>query len=100
MGFKAWQRGLCFLYAIIGSLIGIYIGGHLSDKIADRFTKCDGGIRESKMRLPSIAISLITTPLRLILYGVRIQNKLHWMCPTISLGLRQFLQLSYPRTTG
>ena len=91
-GFQAWQTGLCFFSAIIGSLIGIFIGGHMSDKMADWFTKRNGGIREPEMRLPSIAISLITTPLGLILYGVGIQKQLHWMCPTVGLGLRELFR--------
>lgn len=33
--------------------------------------------------------SLISTPLSLILYGVGIQNNLHWMYPTIGLALGQ-----------
>lgn len=89
-GFVAWQTGLCFISAIIGSLIGIFAGGHLSDRMTDFFTKRNGGLREPEMRLPAIAISLITTPLGLILFGVGIQNKLHWICPTIGLGLLNF----------
>ena len=30
---------------------------------------------------------LITAPLALILYGIGIQHQLHWICPTIGLGL-------------
>ncbi|OBT66823.1 hypothetical protein VE03_04074 [Pseudogymnoascus sp. 23342-1-I1] len=89
-GFEAWQTGLCFFSAIVGSLVGIYIGGHLTDRMADWFTKRNGGLREPEMRLPSIAVSLITTPLGLILFGVGIQYKLHWMCPTVGLGLLNF----------
>ncbi|KFY88795.1 hypothetical protein V498_06655 [Pseudogymnoascus sp. VKM F-4517 (FW-2822)] len=89
-GFEAWQTGLCFFSAIIGSLVGIYIGGHLTDKMADWFTKRNGGMREPEMRLPSIVVSLITTPLGLVLFGVGIQYKLHWMCPTVGLGLLNF----------
>ncbi|KAI3328911.1 MFS general substrate transporter [Xylariaceae sp. AK1471] len=89
-GFKAWQAGLAFISAILGSLIGIPAGGQLGDLIADWFTGRNGGIRDPEMRLPGIAISLITTPLALILYGVGIQNKLHWICPTIGLGLLNF----------
>lgn len=96
-GFEAWQTGLCFISAIVGSLIGIFVGGHMSDGIADWFTKRNGGLREPEMRLPSIAVSLITTPLALILYGVGIQYKLHWICPTIGLGLRKLLKPSYHR---
>jgi MFS family permease len=88
--FKPYQTGLCFFAAIIGSLIGIFCGGHLGDMMADYLTKRNGGIREPEMRLPAIIISLITTPLALVLYGVGIQYKLHWMCPTIGLLLLNF----------
>jgi hypothetical protein len=87
-GFKEWQCGLCFISALVGSFIGIFAGGHLSDAVADIFTKRNGGIREPEMRLPAISISVITAPLALVLYGVGISNKLHWICPTIGLGLR------------
>ncbi len=86
-GFQAWQVGLAFISAIFGSLIGIPAGGQLGDLVADWFTRRNGGIRDPEMRLPAVALSLITTPLALILYGVGIQNRLHWICPTIGLGL-------------
>lgn len=88
--FLPYQTGLCFFAAIIGALIGVFCGGHLSDMVADFFTKRNGGIREPEMRLPAITISLITTPLALLLYGVGIQNHLHWMCPTVGLALLNF----------
>ncbi|KAH8788805.1 major facilitator superfamily domain-containing protein [Diaporthe sp. PMI_573] len=88
--FQAWQVGLCFISACLGSAIGIPAGGKLGDVVADYFTNKNGGIREPEMRLPAILPSLITTPLALVLYGVGIQNKLHWMCPTIGLGLLNF----------
>ncbi|POS78715.1 hypothetical protein DHEL01_v202899 [Diaporthe helianthi] len=88
--FEAWQVGLCFIASCLGSAIGIPAGGKLGDVVADHFTKKNGGIREPEMRLPAILPSLITTPLALVLYGVGIQNKLHWICPTIGLGLLNF----------
>jgi MFS family permease len=89
-GFEPYQTGLCFFAAIIGSFLGIYCGGSLSERVADFLTKRNGGIREPEMRLPTIAISCITAPLALILYGVGIHYKLHWICPTIGLGLCKF----------
>ena len=86
-GFEAWQSGLCFFAAVIGALLGILFGGHLSDWIADYFTRRNGGIREPEMRLPAIMISVITGPLALALYGVGINNGLHWMVPTLGIGL-------------
>ncbi|KAI0442252.1 major facilitator superfamily domain-containing protein [Xylaria telfairii] len=89
-GFQAWHVGLAFISAILGSLIGIPAGGHLGDMVADWLTRRNNGIRTPEMRLPAISISLVTTPLSLVLYGVGIQNKLHWICPTIGLGLLNF----------
>jgi len=86
-GFQSYQVGLCFFAAVIGSILGIPAGGHLGDMTADYFTRRNGGIRDPEMRLPAMIPCLITTPLALILYGVGIQHKLHWICPTIGLGL-------------
>lgn len=88
--FKPWQAGLCFIAALIGAFIGIFFGGHFSDWIADRQTRRNDGIREPEMRLPAIGVSVVTAPLALILYGVGINNRLHWICPTIGLALSQF----------
>jgi hypothetical protein len=87
---KPYETGLCFIAAIIGALVGIFCGGYLGDRTADFFTKRNGGIREPEMRLPAMMFSLISTPLSLILYGVGIQNKLHWICPTVGLALLNF----------
>ncbi|CAK7233776.1 hypothetical protein SBRCBS47491_008726 [Sporothrix bragantina] len=89
-GFEAWQSGLCFFAGVIGALLGVFFGGHLSDWVADYFTRRNGGIREPEMRLPAIMISVITGPLSLVLYGVGIQNKMHWIVPTLGIGLINF----------
>lgn len=88
--FDSYQVGLCFIASIIGSLIGIPAGGHLGDLVADYFTRRNGGIREPEMRLPTMVLSLVTTPLSLTLYGVGIHHQLHWIVPTIGLGLLNF----------
>lgn len=88
--FKPWQAGLCFIGSLIGSFSGIAVGGHFSDWIADVLTRKNGGIREPEMRLPAIAVSVITAPLALVLYGVGINNHLHWICPTFGLLLINF----------
>jgi hypothetical protein len=89
-GFKPYQAGLCFISAIVGSFLGIGFGGQMAEKVADVFTRRNNGIREPEMRLPAIAIGLVTAPLSLVLYGVGIQNKLHWMIPTLGLGLCEY----------
>lgn len=95
-GFDAWQSGLCFFSAIIGALIGILLGGNFSDWVADYFTRRNGGIREPEMRLPAIMIGTITGPLALALYGCGIHWDMHWIVPTIGIGLRKYLTLLYP----
>lgn len=97
-GFESWQVGVCFISACIGALIGIPAGGQLGDLVADYLTRRNHGIREPEMRLPAMIPSLITTPLALVLYGVGVQHKLHWICPTIGLGLCEclFLFLFHP----
>ncbi|KAM0327035.1 hypothetical protein ACHAQA_006158 [Verticillium albo-atrum] len=88
--FEPYQSGLCFISSTLGAIIGIFFGGHLSDMIADYFTKRNGGIREAEMRLPALCIPTITGPLGLILYGCGIDNSWHWMVPTLGLGLLSF----------
>jgi hypothetical protein len=87
-GMQPWQCGLCNIAAVIGSLLGIWVGGGFSDRVADFFTKRNGGIREPEFRLPAMVVACITGPLALVFYGVGINNNLHWILPTIGLGLR------------
>lgn len=88
--FAPWQSGLCFVAGILGSLLGIFAGGWCSGWTANFLTRRNNGIREPEMRLPSMTLGLIASPLALILYGVGIQDKLHWMVPTLGLGLCKF----------
>ncbi|KAF2158264.1 MFS transporter [Myriangium duriaei CBS 260.36] len=88
--FTSWQSGLCFISGMIGTLLGIFGGGWFSDWVADYFTKRAGGIREPEMRLPAMTVSMITSPLALVLYGCGIQYHWHWIAPTLGLGLLSF----------
>jgi hypothetical protein len=92
-GFEAWQSGLCFVSAIIGCAFGILLGGNFSDWVADYFTRRNGGIREPEMRLPAIMVGAITGPLALALYGCGIKWQMHWIVPTIGIGLSKSLNL-------
>jgi len=85
--FKPWQSGLCFISAIFGCILGIVCAGAVSDRVADYFTKRNGGVREPEMRLPAIIPALICGPLGLVIYGVGIAERWHWMVPTIGIGL-------------
>ncbi|KAJ5641161.1 hypothetical protein N7528_000786 [Penicillium herquei] len=89
-GFEAWQAGLCFCSGIIGCFFGIGLGGYFSDWVADFFTRRNNGVREPEMRLPAIMVGCITGPLALALYGCGIAYKMHWIVPTIGIGLINF----------
>ncbi|XEV01600.1 hypothetical protein FSHL1_006887 [Fusarium sambucinum] len=89
-GFQPWQAGLCFISCPVGAVFGAFFGGPFSDMIADRLTRRNGGVRHPEMRLPAMAISLITAPLSLVLYGVGIEQCWHWIVPTVGLGLLNF----------
>lgn len=86
--------GLCFFAGVIGSLIGIFFGGFLTDWTSHRAVVKNNGIREPEMRLPSILSSLISAPLSLVLYGAGIHFKWHFIVPTIGLGLINFTIVS------
>ncbi|KAM0202711.1 hypothetical protein ACHAPA_010853 [Fusarium lateritium] len=89
-GFKPYQAGLCFIASPVGAGIGAFFGGRLSDVVADRLTRRNNGIRQPEMRLPTMIISVVTTPLALVLYGVGIDRAWPWVVPTIGLGLLNF----------
>ncbi len=48
-GFKSYQVGLCFIAAVIGSILGIFAGGQFSDWVADYFTRRNGGVRDPEV---------------------------------------------------
>ncbi|KAI0475997.1 major facilitator superfamily domain-containing protein [Xylariaceae sp. FL0804] len=89
-GFATWQIGVSLVGGVVGSLLAVWFGGPLSDACSDRLTRRNAGIKEPEFRLPAIAVSLVTGPLALILYGVGIQKHLHWICPVVGLALINF----------
>lgn len=110
-GFTSFQSGLCFIGSLVGGILGsqclchtilflytvlimliVPAGGPVGEAVANYFTIRNKGVREPEFRLPAIAISVVTAPLSLILYGVGIQNKMHFMVPVLGLSLRKSLQ--------
>ncbi|KAG9230816.1 MFS transporter [Amylocarpus encephaloides] len=89
-GFTAFQSGLCFFGAFVGGILGIPAGGPVGEWVANYFTIRNNGIREPEFRLPAIGISVLTAPLSLILYGVGLQYKMHFMVPVLGLSLLSF----------
>jgi hypothetical protein len=61
--------------------------GPAGEAVANYFTVRNRGIREPEFRLPAIAISVITAPLGLVLYGAGLQYELPFMVPIVGLSL-------------
>jgi len=86
-GFTTWHIGLVWLSNLIGCVLGMPFAGKLSDRVADMFTRRNGGIREGEMRLPTMVIGMVLMPVSIILYGLGLNYQLHWIVPTIALGI-------------
>lgn len=82
--------GLCFLSGVIGSIVAIVLGGVVIDQTSSSMARRNGGLREPEMRLPAMALVIITMPLALLLYEAGIEHHLSWIVPTIGLGLINF----------
>ncbi|KAF2666571.1 MFS general substrate transporter [Microthyrium microscopicum] len=85
--FDSQAQGLIFLSPFIGSIIGTYLCGPLSDAIANFYTKRNRGIREPEMRLPACAIAALFTAVGAIIVAVTLNNRSHWSGPAIGLGV-------------
>jgi MFS family permease len=86
-GFTVWQLGLVWLAGIAGNLLGIPFGGYFSDWVANRATSKNSGVREPEMRLPAVSVAMVTYPGSLLLYGLGINYKAHWIVPALGIFL-------------
>ncbi|KAL4874498.1 MFS transporter [Aspergillus karnatakaensis] len=88
--FTTWQIGVVWISSIIGNLLGMPFGGFFSDWVANRATRKNGGIREPEMRLPAVGIAMLCYPGSLLLYGLGIHFKTHWMVAILGMFLFSF----------
>jgi hypothetical protein len=63
---------------VIGALLGLATAGPMSDWIAARATRKNGGVREAEMRLPALWFYMVITILSLILGGIGYQRQWAW----------------------
>lgn len=67
-GFTSLQIGFMNFAILIGAFIGLFTAGPLSDWVAAKLTKRNGGIREPEMRLPAMI------PYVIIMYLGNVRN--------------------------
>lgn len=91
--FGPLQVAYCYFAAVIASLLGL-VAGPFADYISHKSTVRNGGVREPEMRLPAAIPSLITAPLGLVLYGVGIHYRLHWIVPTLGIAFSSWTIVS------
>ncbi|KAI2463288.1 major facilitator superfamily domain-containing protein [Annulohypoxylon bovei var. microspora] len=93
--FQSGAIGLMLgLPLLIGSMLGEIMSGPFSDWIMHRYTKRHGGKRKPEARLPASLGSMLLCPAGIIIYGVCLQRKTHWMGPVMGMAIASFgLQL-------
>lgn len=93
--FKTGTIGLMLgLPLLVGSALGEFLSGPLSDWFVYRYAKRHGGHRKPESRLPALLGSLLLCPAGIIIYGVCLQKQTHWMGPVMGMAISSFgLQL-------
>lgn len=86
-GFDSQAQGLVFVSPFIGSLVGTWLCGPLSDKIATHYTKRNDGIREPEMRLPTCIIAAFLVFFGALITCLTYRYKTHWMGPIVGYGV-------------
>ncbi|KAL4911379.1 hypothetical protein BDW74DRAFT_164891 [Aspergillus multicolor] len=84
--FTTNQTGLTYLANVIGSTIGCFFAGSLSDIVAERLARRNNGIKEPEHRLWLALIPLILHPAGFLLYGIGAAQKLHWVALVFGIG--------------
>ena len=76
--FKPATVGFTNFAIIVGALIGLFTSGPLSDWVAARSTRKNGGVREPEMRLPAMIPYVIIMFLGNIVVAVGYERKWPW----------------------
>jgi MFS family permease len=93
--FKSGAIGLILgLPLLVGSALGELFSGPFSDWIMYLYAKRHDGQRKPEARLPACFASFLLCPAGIIIYGVTLHYKTHWMGPVVGMAIASFgLQL-------
>lgn len=90
-GFPTKSVGLTFLGIGVGSLLGLFAIGAVSDRIVKSKSKptpeSPSGRMEPEYRLPPLVVGAFFIPAGLFLYGWSADYKTHWIVPIIGTAL-------------
>ncbi|KAF4466105.1 HOL1 substrate-H+ antiporter [Fusarium albosuccineum] len=85
--FSANNIGLTYLASVVGVTIGCFVSGWMSDALALRLARRNGGVMEPEQRLWTCLIALVAHPAGCLLYGVGASYQIHWFGIVFGLGL-------------
>lgn len=85
--FSAGATSLINIPAIIGNLIGAFVGGKLTDIWVRRWAKTHGGIFSAESRLVLLVAPAIAVPAGLIMFGIGAEDSLHWIVLFVGYAL-------------
>ena len=90
-GISTKNVGLTFLGFGVGSLLGLFVIGIVSDRILKAKSKptpqSPSGTMKPEYRLPPLAVGAFFIPAGLFMYGWSAQYKTHWIVPIIGTTL-------------
>ncbi|KAL4782351.1 major facilitator superfamily domain-containing protein [Aspergillus varians] len=84
--FTSESIGYFYIAVFIGVTIGCAFSGWLSDILAERLARRNGGVKEPEARLWMALIPMILHPAGSILYGVGAAHHIHWVGIAFGLG--------------
>ncbi|KAL1968440.1 hypothetical protein VTN77DRAFT_1969 [Rasamsonia byssochlamydoides] len=89
--YRPQQTGLLLGVPLtVGSLIGEIVSGGFSDWISERRALSRGGERKPEDRLLAIFPAFFLTPLGIIVEGVCLERKTHWIGVALGIALASF----------
>jgi len=93
-GFSAAMVGLTYLAPTIGSILSPPWSGWFSDRVALRFARRRGGVREPEDRLWVLLLNAVLAPTGLVLWGVGAAKHVHWFGLCVGAVLLSFTSAS------
>lgn len=89
--FSATIVGVTYVACLIGVALGFFFCGRVSDWLAVKLARRNGGIYEPEQRLWLFAASSIIIPFGLILWGVGAAHEIHWFGLTFAMAVLAFV---------
>ncbi|KAF6832983.1 major facilitator superfamily transporter [Colletotrichum musicola] len=81
-------QGLFFIGLIVGTLVSeVFCSGKLSDWLVVKLAQRNGGVKTAEMRLWLAYPAAVLTAIGLIIWGVSIDMKYHWMVGQVAFAL-------------